>query len=148
MPRLTKQQRTDAGNYARVLADRIGLREWTVHIMHAAIDPEGDDNPHAGANNRTLARVECVYGRRHAYIYLNPDYFEHATRDEQRAIMLHELLHCSWNAAQDVVRIQLKGEMSRATYDAIYEAYVQQSEYAIDNLADNIARLLPYPQFA
>ena len=110
--------------YLRDLADRMGLRDWSLTI--------GDGPPRSGAE----ASVYMPYAIRHGKVYLSEEFLDKPA-DEQRATLAHELLHLHFAAMDGIVRDGLPKDLHSA-YDRIWE-------YAVDAIAEGWAKTLPLP---
>lgn len=130
---MNEEQRGLWGDYIRDLANRLGLRDWCLHLMHRPPDDE-----------QALASVQRTYGRKHAQIFLCEDWTE-MHQEVQRAAVVHELLHVQQAFLNTYVSHSVPQAMSRREYDIWWEGYRQHEEYVVDGLADNIALLLPMP---
>jgi hypothetical protein len=118
-------ERTRFARYARSLADRMALRDWTTTISSdLPCDPDA------------LASVVCCEGRRHVTIRLSVEILE-SDPAEQRQIMCHELLHCHFAAAAKIAEKQLEEDQ--------YEVFKLMLEYGIDAVAESWAAHLPLP---
>jgi hypothetical protein len=117
-------ERTRFAHYARSLADRMALRDWTTTISSdLPCDPDA------------LASVVCCEGRRHATIRLSVEFLE-GEPAEQRQIMCHELAHCHFAAAARIAEKQLGDQ---------HESFKLMLEYGIDAVAESWAAHLPLP---
>jgi hypothetical protein len=124
---MTDVERVRWQRYARDLADRMGLKDWTIEFpgerWHA--------NDNGGSASATLA-----YGRRLIRIHL-PDRFHCDSLEEQRDSIVHELVHCHFAMMDGMVEDWLDGEK--------YKAYRRAWEYGIDAMAAALAPHLPLP---
>jgi hypothetical protein len=109
--------------YVRDVADRLALKDWRVVVA--------DDVP---TDRDCLASVYCCEGRKIATIRFNDSFLED-TRDRQRHIVVHELVHAHLAAYVRAVE--------KKTNDDDVLALLH--EYATDSLADAIAPLVPLP---
>lgn len=121
------------GPYLRFLADRLGLRDWTIILKHEVAD-EPD----------VYAAINPVEDRKLATIRLAED-FTDRTPDEQRHTLIHELLHCHHVPASDMVRLDLTDHLSQTSYDLFYASFRRHIEYMTDGIADSVAPLMPLP---
>ena len=113
------------GPYARCLADRMELRDWTVCVS---------DAPPANPNHE--ASAEAAYGQKFVTIALSERYL-HLPEAEQRATMCHKLIHAHWGPVDHLIR--------RLLPEREYEAYQLSMEYAVEGLAQAIAPSMPLP---
>jgi hypothetical protein len=115
--------------YVRCLADEMGLRDWTVHVLD---DPPDD--------RRKVAEADCVYGRKRINISLSDQFFRLDSEkgpDGQRQTLVHELIHAHLAPMHLLLH--------RILPDAQWEAYQLPMEYAVDGMAEGWARHLPLP---
>lgn len=121
---MTEAERGRWLTYVRALADRMGLKDWTITV------PSG---PPVGQSD---ASTWMCYGRRVARIHL-PDSFVHESPEEQRDTIVHELLHLHFNAMDGLVTDWLDGEKIKG--------YQRMFEHGIDAVAAALALHLPLP---
>jgi hypothetical protein len=132
-----KRDRKELGRYVRWCADEMGLRDWTIEMLHgepstdiAAYDAEVID-----------AAVECVFGQKLAVVTV-PDRIRDQTREEVRHTIAHELTHCHLADLAEQGQHFLR-QLSPAAQDAAGRAYVLALEHAVDGIAKEWARHLP-----
>jgi hypothetical protein len=111
-------------SYVRDLANRLGLRDWTLILTQ--------ETPQPGR----IAEIAPVWGRKHAALRLSGEFFD---RDgaAQRHTVVHELLHCQFATAQLYAQ--------RVMVPHSYLALELNFECGIDGVADAIAPLFPLP---
>lgn len=129
---ILKGDRQQLGEYLRELADRMGLRDWTINLMH-----DTPDNP------QHAACIEVRYGRKVA----NISFEEHwAGNDPEtlRATCVHELLHCHINQVRHPVD-NIQSAIGQTLYATTYDALTDYIEHATDAIATEWARTLPLP---
>jgi hypothetical protein len=110
--------------YVRDIADRMGLKDWTITVPGAP--PEDHDD----------ASTRMSYGRKVARVYL-PDSFRHETPEEQRDIIVHELVHPHFAAMDGMAEDWLDSDR--------YVAFLRMFEYGVDAMAAVIAPHMPLP---
>lgn len=113
------------GPYLRCLADKMGLRDWTVGI---------DDDP---PDDNHRAEASCAYGRKHIWIQVSESFLD-CKEEDQRQTLVHELLHCHFAAMHHVLCRSL-GQAD------VFEAYKLAMEYGVDGIAEEWAKHLPLP---
>lgn len=120
------------GRYLREVADTLGLRDWTLLVKH---DPP--------ASVEALAEVRPTEGRKHATVRVCIE-FRELTDEEQRAVVVHELLHCHLAVVQHLTAggSQLGG-MLGGSGSGILDAIRLAIEYAVDGISDAIAAHYP-----
>lgn len=121
---MTDADRDRWTGYLRDLADRMGLRDWRVHVLEQVTDEEHD------------AQVFCVRGRKIANLRLSPRFGELAP-ERQRLTLVHELVHCHFAAMDELVMGRWDGHE--------YDAYLIPFEYGVDAIAHVLAPHLPLP---
>lgn len=129
------KDRRALGRYLRWVANAMGLRDWTITVLH---DPCDEDS---------LGVCNPTYGRKMADISFPADFRHSVTPEGQRQTVVHELLHCVFAAEQDHIRIHLPRHLAQSTYDVFNDTYRQMHEYAIDGLADALAPHMPLIQW-
>lgn len=112
------------GPYLRCLADRMGLRDWTVG--HDEKDPGGDRH----------ASARWVYGRKRLWVRFSPEFHADAA-EARRQTAVHELIHAHFAPVDDFLREHLGAKA--------FSDYRMLSEYGVDALADVIAPHMPLP---
>lgn len=112
--------------YVRDAADQLGLRDWLLILKH---DPP--------AAQIALAEVRPVQGRKVATIRVCLE-FRELTSDEQRQVVLHELLHCHLEEAHVYLRTVLTKALGEGA-EPILEAHRLKAEYAVDAIATEVA---------
>lgn len=113
--------------YVRRLADLMTLRDWRFAVVDEAADQ--------GHN----AQVSVTYGQKHARIWFAWD-FAAKPPDEQRYVVVHELLHCHFDMADRIAGHGLKGGRKNAIRITL--------EHGVDDVARALAPHLPLPGVA
>jgi hypothetical protein len=111
--------------YVEDIAARMRLGHWRITIV--------DESPR---DDGTLASVHPWYGRHAATVRLS-DGFLVEMPEEQRYVIIHELLHCHLAHLDKLIEDDLSTDAGRA--------YRLANEYAVDSLAQAIAPFLPLP---
>ena len=120
--------------YVREIADLFDLKDWDVILSRQ--NPESES---AWASNYTY------YGQRRCDIHLHADNFFVEPPENQRRIVIHELLHCHTDNVFEASRIYLSGKEGDEA--SLFERYFkQQSEWMVDSLATAIAKHFPLPE--
>lgn len=114
---------TVLGEYIRMNADRLGLKDWYLVLKH---EPPGSDD--------ALAEIAVVKYRRFAHIRVCIE-FRDLTTWEQTNAVIHELMHCHLQAIPQILRETLPGQLGGATSHAILEAVHAEEERICDALA-------------
>ena len=129
---LLKGDRGELGQYVRDIADQMGLRDWTVNMMHG--EP---------ANVKAGADCQVVFGQKVVDIRFRHDWHEMPPED-LRWLVAHELVHCHlWTMSQRVCDLEsTMGVMVWGVFDA---AFTDALEHATDGIAREWSRHLPLP---
>jgi hypothetical protein len=135
MATLSKRRRRLLDVYLRALADELGLRDWTIELMHAA--------PEEGT---AFAASDSNYGRRVLKVWFRED-FRKSNPEEQRMVCVHELLHAHIEATDWYLLKTLPGMIGQAAWVPIREHLREQRELAVDALATSIAKHYPLPDW-
>lgn len=128
---MTDRQFRSLAKYVIYVAAHIGLRDWTINILR---EPPDDDG-HA-------ATVSCVYGRKIANVRFSVDWMTQ-TPEEQRHVVIHELLHVHTDGALTLVEETLPTLLGMPAFKAFQEAYRRENEHAVDAIASVIEEFIP-----
>lgn len=123
--------RAALGHYARVLADLLGLRDWTLYVMHAP----PDDAAH-------LAEVDSDPGIAIARLYFRPD-FADLGPDDVRHTVTHELMHCHRRPVMHLNAETLRPRLSADVWATWQAAFILLDETAVEAQSAAVAALLP-----
>lgn len=141
MASLKKGHRKVIGAYLRDLADKLGLRDWTVTVMHASPQDLGED---AGY----LAQVGSDPGAWEAKFYFRSD-FPTLSDDQVRETCVHELVHVHRRVIRHFNDKTIKEVLSVDAWNTWLAAVTLLDETATDALARAIAPLMPpFPGWA
>lgn len=88
------------------------------------------------------ASVSWPEGRRAAVIRL-AETFRDYDPNEQRYVIVHELVHCHLASMQDTVEEDLQPHLARPTYDLYSCSFRRALEYGVDALAHALAVHFP-----
>lgn len=127
---LNVAERRELNAYIRELADLMGLRDWTFDL---AAQPSKSD---------TYASIHCVHGQRHAKLKLCRE-FRTLTPAYQRATLVHELVHCHVEDADELARTLATEELGRQAAKTFERAFELALEHAVDGIAEAWAPKLP-----
>lgn len=117
-------------NYVRLIRDQLGLRDWFLVVKH---DPPADQ--------AALASVTCIEGRRFATVRVCVD-FRELMGDEQRHVIIHELLHCHLAEMHHYLNGILRDVLGQSSVP-ILGAHHMKVEYAVDAIAQEWATTFP-----
>lgn len=132
---LSALRRQTAAAYLEVLAKALHLQDWEIVL---AAEPTEDDN---------CASITCAPGQKRADVRLAADFFTHDLT-WQRQTLVHELIHCHLAHARELVSRTGDALLSQPASTAFFTGVDLSLEYATDALADAIAPLLPFPDWA
>lgn len=122
---------TILATYLREAADELGLRDWHLLLKH---EPPLDDE--------VLAEVRTTYGRKHATIRVCLE-FRELSSDEQRMVIIHELVHCHHATLGHIVRRALKDTLGTSG-ELLLVAVDAEFEHMVDAIATEWATRLPH----
>lgn len=126
---MTPKQLRSLAKYTSVIAAELGLRDWTLAF------------PDEPCEEGALAEVDCTYGRKRATVRFAPDFMHHPP-EEQRIVVLHELIHIHFAQERQAVRDALDS-LGRDAREVAHESYRMSHEYGVDGLASAIADRYP-----
>lgn len=118
--------------YVESLAGLLGLRDWRIDVSDEPCAPE-----HA-------AYIVVGNGQRRAIIEVAETFWEEPPED-QRATIVHELLHCHFHDAHALVT-RTAPLLGRAAEDVLVREHENNLERGIDAVAIAVAALLPLPE--
>lgn len=124
-------------SYVRDIANRMGLRDWTIVISEEPVDIDTGDGQIVGAS------CNVVYGRKRAKFQFNPDWAEDRP-DDLRHLVVHELMHCHFVPVQ-WHHNNARAAMSNGEWVQYDSAFHDVMEMHIDAVADAWADVLPLP---
>lgn len=124
-------QNKSFGLYVRHIANQLGLRDWTITLMHDFAD---DD---------CMAQVHCIHARKVANIRFATDFHTY-TPEQVRHTVVHELTHCHTTHMDKLIEAQ-SGPLGLQAYEQLCNAWNLAHEYAVDGIADALSMLLPLP---
>jgi hypothetical protein len=119
--------------YARSVADRIGLRDWTVEVAH---DPLED--------GEAIAQVALHAERKQLRIRYSAD-FDRQDEVDQRHAVAHELVHAHFRDLFETVKSTAAEELSGTAYRVFVGQVRRDIERAVDGVAAATAQAVPFP---
>lgn len=132
MTHMTPAEHQAIGEYARVIFDLFGLKDWAIRIEgHAALDPS------------CSATVEVTYGRHLARIAIGESW-KRDSPQEFRDTIIHEALHVHQWAMFEVIDT-LAPYHGQVTWDVFKANLKLAEENQIDNVTRAIAPAFPLP---
>lgn len=121
--------------WAGAVANDLGLGEFEIKAHAAAAGSTLTDED-------AIASVSCVYGRKIANISFAETFFL-ADPEEQRHVLLHELLHVRFWDSHALMESTLPEVMGVPAYKAFFAGLTLVDEHAIDALAKALEPLFP-----
>ena len=128
---LDRKRRRYWGRYARDLADRMELRDWTINMMIRPAE-EGAD-----------AACQCLSGSKTANVMIGLN-FDGLSPEQQRQTICHELLHLHLSGIERVI-IDAKQTINKYWFDIVFTGIGTHMEHAVDAIADGYAKAMPLP---
>lgn len=119
--------------YVREIADKMGLRDWTIHVRQEPVD-----------DSDACADIEIIQGRRSAFLRFDSGW-SIGKKEELRNTVIHELLHAHTKPMQWVVN-STQDLLGIPVFSVINNAYSDAEEIAIDSIATAWAEALPLPR--
>lgn len=132
---MTPEQKEVLLPYLRAVADRMGLRDWTLQVT-----PGPPSTPREGVN--TMATVEKWFGRRIAEFSFRDD-ITGESPESVRHIIVHEMTHLPFEPIGHYLDRTVRDLIGVHAYDPFVEAHRLLHEEAIDHLAEVIAAFMP-----
>lgn len=130
------KQRRQMANYLRDLADRLELRDWTVRFLHEPCD------------DGALAECCVTYGRKWVDVQVCRQFLD-MPAGEQRHTLVHELVHCHFDAVEGVMRDARRADaVPKRAARLIGEAQRRAIEHGVDAVAEALAAHMPMPPWA
>lgn len=121
--------------YAGMVADGLGVGH-----LHISLHPESPGEAKDGS--AAAASWEGTYGRNQGVIRVNPA-FDTYPPEEQRVVIVHELLHAHTEALREHVRTSLAPVLGQSVFDVFMAGFTQHDERFTDALATAIAPSFP-----
>lgn len=131
---MTHAERKRLARYVRTAANTLGLHDWDIRIQ--------DDEPDT---KEAWASVSCTYGRRIARIWFSAG-FELIDPDEQRHVIVHELLHIHFDRILSQADGSLPGLLGIGAFSMYMAGLRENIEHGVDAVADALAAALPVPE--
>jgi hypothetical protein len=128
---MNKAQWRELGKYVRSIADEMGLKDWKFRLCED--EPETPDE-HKGTDVYAQASCTPTPGQRMAVLRFTSD-FNKMPKDQVRAIVTHELLHCHLAAIYEFGRVGLMNELGQSAYNTFMFGFTQAWEQTIDSIA-------------
>lgn len=116
--------------YVGRMKDLLGLRDWQIEVIY------GDQEE--------MASVAMTFGQKHAILVLGTSWGTYSPED-QRATIVHELIHVHVTPALDLAWKILNPIMGQATMWPLQTSVVESHEHGVDGLACSISKYFPLP---
>lgn len=117
--------------YIHRIADAILLKDWTFTLERTG--PE---------STTAEAQIFLCYGMRRGDLSVPPKFFAQ-TPEEQRHLIVHELVHAHFEDLDEHVRLYTNEQEGSGYFQ---QAYKREREVAVDTLAMALAQFLPLPE--
>ncbi|HVZ41367.1 MAG TPA: hypothetical protein VHI13_18955 [Candidatus Kapabacteria bacterium] len=131
-PHFTPAEHAHLTAYMLTLARALDLGSWDITLDH-----------HPSSTN-TLGQNKTIHGKRNATIYLHGDW-RTDTPAELRSMLVHELLHCHFEPAWDIIDIDLANtrQLAVPAQEILEKTFGHQMELLIEQMVYLIAPALP-----
>lgn len=133
---MSREEREALLAYVRLVADRLNLRDWTVRLSE-------EDAP---VEEGVEAICLTTYGRRTVTVKVAVDFIGRS-REEQRATVVHELLHPHLTHVGDTFDHFLFGALAPQVLDVVRRVFQRDLELAVDALTGVIAPTVDLPDW-
>lgn len=132
MSEMTDKQYRVLANYIRMMADKLGLRDWQFFLeKKMMVDPRDK-----------LAGTHIWGDSRTASLEFSQEFFELGPR-MQVEVVCHELIHWHVEPGWRFVRAIAKDHMAPAAVDILRTAFEQHMEFSVDSISCAWARTFP-----
>lgn len=122
--------------YVQQLRHLLELKDWYLEVMHATTGDDGDHDAEA--------KIHPTEGQPHARLWLSGRFLD-LTPEDQRHVLVHELLHLHHRDATDIIRLVVPEALGQLGNALLWEPFRQHVELMTDRIARAIAPLLPLP---
>lgn len=145
-PTMSVYQQELLQSYVDKLAPLVGLHGWRIHVVSEPSNSMVSDFGRNPDDPFTFyAYNHKTQGSRDSHIWFSEEFFEDSA-EEQRATVVHELLHCHFKPVETLIREGLKPVIpSYSTRQVIEQWWYDADEYAIDDIAHAFSVHLPLP---
>ena len=120
----------DLNEEVRCLLDQLGLRDWDVGVSKTK-----------KSSKTNYAHIEIPIGQKRAVIVLGKA-FHDLSREGQREVLVHELIHCHFDPIEKFINNALDGSVDEAAALALHVGMRHFIEFGVDGLATAISHLL------
>lgn len=127
---MTKRDSKALGQYIRWIADEIGLRDWTLHLLDETADEDCN------------AQTRLIFGRKLASIRVATE-FRELEPERIRQTIVHELVHCHFAAATNQVEHDLSEHLGSQASNLFFAGFLRNLEYGVDAVAGALAPHMP-----
>lgn len=120
-------------SYIAQMKDLLGLKDWIITLSDVPLDPDVHD-----------AYITMASGQKQATLQLTPDFLGES-REHQRHVITHELLHCHFHETQAIV--ERTAPLLGMVVEHVFKTeHMNSVEFGVDGVAVAVARLLPLPE--
>lgn len=117
------------GQYVRVIADSMRLRDWTLMVDREPCDIDNH------------ASIACADQRKVAVIQFSAS-TSHQDQDTIRHTVVHELIHPHFHQLLNAI-YDLEPHLGAAAFKTFLDRCVDALEYGVDAMADAVSPLMP-----
>ena len=128
---MKKRDRKELEKYVRFVADDMELRDWTIVLVAEPCEARHD------------ATITPTFGQKLAHLRVCKD-FRAQHPESQRKTIVHELLHCHWHAAWEMVDTDLEKALGGQGGLLFSAGFNRNAETALDATAAALAKHLPF----
>jgi hypothetical protein len=121
--------------YCRAVGNILKLQDWRIIVNCEKPEEE------------FLAISFCVEGQHKVILKFSDEFFT-ITSEEQKIVVIHELLHAHLDELGEILRVDLGDlkAMSKREYELLYGMHKRQAEYITETLANAFAPFIDNPQ--
>ncbi len=124
--------------YAWQVRDEMWLGLWSVNVLLTEYPGAGED---------ALASIIPTSGQHKAELEIRISTANQGGEVLRRTVV-HEMLHLYHRDSSDIFRLGLKEELGGSAYRMLWEAYRQQIELMVDDIAHAWESALPLPDWS
>lgn len=127
---MKKRDRKELARYVRRIADEMGLRDWTLHLLKEPCDEDCN------------AQTQMIFGRKIASIRVSEE-FRDIEPERVRVTVVHELTHLHFAAVTSQSQQDLQGHLSGQALDLFWSGWLRNFEYGVDGVGESLAPHMP-----
>jgi hypothetical protein len=118
--------------WVRTCANTVGLSAWEIEVVREELP------------KNVIARCRVPRARQFGEVVVDDEFFD-LTPEEQRATIVHELLHCHFAQITEVVEESLPVMLGKPAYHVFEVAHDLALERCLEATAVAFAEMLPVP---